>query len=100
MCIKKWLEDYQLTRQIRQLSEEERREILEKSPLEAGAFQGEGFHVFLKSEPDFEKAYITSLGEISGDAAEDWIIRQYLAQEQNFRKYGAERSARDWISYE
>jgi hypothetical protein len=99
MCIKKWLEDWQLKRQIKRLSKEERREILEKSPLEAGAFQGEGFHVFLKSEPDFSKAYITSLGEITGDAAEDWIIRQYLAQERNFKKYRAEKSAKDWARH-
>ena len=51
------MEDYQLKRQIKSLSEEERREILEKSPLEAGAFQGEGFHVFLKSEPDYLLEY-------------------------------------------
>ncbi len=41
MCFKSWLEDYQLTRQIRKLSAEERRTIIEKSPLEVGAFQGE-----------------------------------------------------------
>ena len=46
MCLTKWLADYQLKRQIGQLSTEERREILEKSPFEAGAFQGEDFHVF------------------------------------------------------
>ena len=99
MCFTRWLEDWKLNKQIERLSETERREILEKSPLTAGAFQGEGFHVFLKSEPDFEKAYVTSLGEITGDAAEDWIIRQYLAQERNFRKYGAEKSAKDWARY-
>lgn len=86
MCIKAWLEDYHLPQQIKRLSDEERRAIIEKSPLEAGAFQGEGFHVFLKSEPDFSKAYVTSLGEITGEQAEDWIIRQYLRQEQNFKK--------------
>ena len=96
MCVKKWLENYRLTQQIKRLSDEERQAILDKSPLSAGAFQGEGFHVFLKSEPDFEKAYVTSLGEITGDAAEDWIIRQYLAQERNFRQYRTEKSAKDW----
>ena len=96
MCFKKYFENRQLERQIRQLSAEERREILEKSPLEAGVFQGEGFHVFLKSEPDFQKAYVTSLGEITGDAAEDWIIRQYLAQERDFKQYKAEKSAKSW----
>ena len=99
MCFIKWLEDYQLKRQIRRLSEDERREILEKSPLEAGAFQGEGFHVFLKSESDYYKGYVTSLGEISGEAVEDWIIEQYLRQKENFRKYGAEKSAKDWVKY-
>lgn len=83
MCIKKWLEEWKLKRQIAQFSEEERREIVENSPFEAGAFQGEGFHVFLKSEPDFDKAYVTSLGEIAGGAAEDWIIRQYLIEQRN-----------------
>jgi hypothetical protein len=69
---------------------------LEKSPLTAGAFQSEGFYVFLKNEPDFHKGYVTSLGEISGDAAEDWIIRQYLLQEINWKKYRVEESAKDW----
>lgn len=96
MFIKKWMEDYQLKQQIKSFSEEERREILEKSPLSAGAFQGEGFHVFLKSEPDFEKAYVTSLGEITNEAAEDWVIEQYLRQEQNFKKYRTEKNAKDW----
>ena len=96
MCVKKWLEDRRLAQQIKRLSAEERRAILEKSPLEAGAFQGEGFHVFLKSEPDFEKAYVTSLGEITGDAAEDWIIRQHLAQERDFKQYKVEKSAKNW----
>ena len=99
MCVKKWLEDYYLNQQIKRLSNEERQAILEKSPLSAGAFQGEGFHVFLKSEPDFEKAYVTSLGEISGDAAEDWIIKQYLRQQRNFRKYRTEKGAKDWVKY-
>jgi len=99
MCIKKWLEDYELTKQIKKLSAAERAAIVEKSPLSAGAFQGEGFHVFLKSEPNFEKAYVTSLGEISGGAAEDWIIRQYLAQERNFRKYRTEKGAKDWAKH-
>ena len=99
MCFKKWLEDFRLNRQLTRLSKEERLEILEKSPLTAGAFQGEGFHVFLKSEPDFEKGYVTSLGEISGEQAEDWIIRQYLLQQQNFRKYKTEKSANDWARF-
>lgn len=81
MCIKKYLENRQLEKRIRRLTEAERQAILQASPLEAGLFQGEGFHVFLKSEPDFEKAYVESLGEISARAAEDWIIRHYLLAE-------------------
>jgi hypothetical protein len=96
MCIKRWLEDRKLRQQIARLSKEERAEIIEKSPLDAGAWQGEGFHVSLKNEPDFEKAYVTSLGEITGEAAEDWIIRQYLAQQRDFKNYKMEKTAKDW----
>ncbi|MBD2702950.1 hypothetical protein IC229_20050 [Spirosoma sp. BT702] len=78
MWLKKWLAERRLNRQIANLSEKQRQEILQQSPLEAGAFQGEGFHIFRKNEPDFNKAYVTSLGEVSGQMAEDWIIRQYL----------------------
>ena len=85
MRIIKWFTNYQLKRQIKRLSLAERQQIIEKSPLEVGAFQGEGFHVFLKGEPDFDKAYVTSLGEITLDMAEDWIIKQYLDQ-QNAKK--------------
>lgn len=70
----------QMEKRIRQLSLEERKAIIEKSPYEAAGFQGEGFHVFLKSEPDFKKGFITSLGEISGTEAEDWIIKTYLEE--------------------
>jgi hypothetical protein len=73
-----WLKNRRLNQQIERLTEAERRAILEESPLETGWFQGEGFHVFLKNEPDFNKAYVTSLGEISGQMADDWIIREYL----------------------
>ncbi|GAB3985644.1 hypothetical protein GCM10028807_01340 [Spirosoma daeguense] len=74
----KFMAQYRLNKKIRLLSSEERQDILQKSPLEAGAFQGEGFHIFLKNEPDFQKAYVTSLGEVSNQQAEDWIIRHYL----------------------
>lgn len=82
MSIKTWLEERRLNRRIKDFSEEERLEMLERSPLEAGAFQGEGFHIFMKSEPDFEKGYVTSLGEVTRDRAEDWIIRQFLINEK------------------
>ncbi|GAB4008800.1 hypothetical protein GCM10028808_15790 [Spirosoma migulaei] len=81
MCFKKYLKTRQLEKQIRQLTETERQIILQASPLELGLFQGEGFHVFRKSEPDFENAYVYGLGEISRLEAEDWIIRQYLLTE-------------------
>ncbi|GAB3951284.1 hypothetical protein GCM10028805_31100 [Spirosoma harenae] len=78
MCFKKYREKRQLERQIRRLSEAERQMILQSSPYEIGWFQGEGFHIFLKAEPDFEKAYVDSLGEVSAVMAEDWVIRKFL----------------------
>jgi hypothetical protein len=91
MCFKKflsnrrkYLENYRLEKQIKRLTEAERQEILEKSPLQAGYFQGTGYDVFLKSEPDFEKAYVYVLGHVMKEFAEDWIIKQYvLANREN-----------------
>lgn len=70
-----------MEKRIRRLTEPERQAILKASPLEAGLFQGDGFHVFRKAEPDFDKAYVTGLGEIMAQDTEDWIIRQYLLAE-------------------
>ncbi|GAB3690948.1 hypothetical protein GCM10027592_08610 [Spirosoma flavus] len=78
MWFKKWFAERRLNRQLENLSDKQRQEILRQSPFEAGAFQGEGFHIFRKDEPDINRAYVTSLGEVSGRMAEDWIIRQYL----------------------
>lgn len=78
MWFSKYLKNRRLKNQIQRLSEAERREILEKSPFEAGFFQGTGFDVFRKDEPDFEKAYVRGLGHVMRDVAEDWIIEQYL----------------------
>lgn len=73
-----------MEKQIQRLTEAERQAILTASPFETGYFQGEGFHVFLKSEPDFQKAYVDSLGEVSAQIAEDWVIRKYvLANHKN-----------------
>lgn len=77
-CYKNW----QIKRRIKQLSDAERQEIIEKSPYEACAFQGEGYHVFLKSNPDYNEGYVTSLGEISPQAAEDWIIKTYWKENE------------------
>jgi hypothetical protein len=74
----KYSKNRRLRRQIERLTEAERQAILERSPLEAGWFQGAGYHVFLKAEPDFNKAYVQGLGGVSQQAAEDWIIQQYL----------------------
>ena len=77
-----WYKNCQIERRIKQLSLEERQEILEKSPFVACAFQGEGFHVFLKSDPDYYTGYVTSIGEISGKDAEDWIIKRYWEENE------------------
>ena len=69
-----------MEKRISQLSETELREIIEKSPIEAAGFQGEGFHIFQKNEPDFKKGYVTSIGEMTSKDAEDWIIKQYLLE--------------------
>ncbi|QHV99550.1 hypothetical protein [Spirosoma endbachense] len=78
MLWEKYSKNRRLRRQIERLTEAERQAILEKSPLEAGWFQGAGYHVFLKAEPNFNKAYVQGLGGVSQQAAEDWIIQQYL----------------------
>ncbi|RRB07259.1 hypothetical protein [Larkinella rosea] len=78
MWFKNHLKNRRLKNRIRHLSEAQRREILDKSPFEAGFFQGTGFDVFRKDEPDFEKAYVYGLGHVMRDVAENWIIEQYL----------------------
>lgn len=77
MRIFDWCKNRKIERRISKLSDTERQEIIKKSQYEAVAFQGEGFHVFLKSEPDFTKGYFTSLGEISAKDAEDWLIKTF-----------------------
>ena len=77
-----WLKNWQLDRRISQLSPAERQEILEKSPNEAAGFQGEGYHVFLKNDPDYYTGYVTSLGEISWQDAEDWLIKTYWKENE------------------
>lgn len=74
----KLFKNLRLECKIKQLSPAERKEILEKSPIIAVAFQGEGFHVFRKDDPDYYTSYITSIGEMSNEEAEDWIIKQYF----------------------
>lgn len=78
MFLKKYFAQLKLQQKIRALSPSERIQILEASPYEAVPFQGEGYHVFLKAEPDFNKGYVTTLGEISPREAEDWIIQQHF----------------------
>ena len=82
MWFKKYRQNRQLKKQIQALTEVERQEILEKSLLSAGWFQGTGYDVFLKSEPDFDKAYVCSLGHVMRETAEDWVIQQYLLSQQ------------------
>ncbi|MFN8353441.1 MAG: hypothetical protein U0Y10_03270 [Spirosomataceae bacterium] len=72
-----------LKKRIRQLTSAERQAILSKSPLEAVAFQGEGYHVFRKDLQGAAEAYICTLGEVEPRFAEDWIIEQYLTSPSN-----------------
>ena len=76
-----WRARLTMAKRIAGLTQAERAAIIEKSPLDAAAFQGEGFHVFRKDVADMSEAYVTSLGEISGEAAEDWIIARWLEEE-------------------
>lgn len=80
-----WLRRRRMEKRIAALSLEERRRLLEESPLEAAAFQGEGFHVFRKDVADMDAAYVTSLGEIDGTMAEDWIIARLLESREGGR---------------
>lgn len=76
--LRRWRERRGMKARIAALSPQERRQLLEASPLEAAGFQGEGFHVFRKDVPDMAAAYVTSLGEIDLTMAEDWIIARVL----------------------
>lgn len=82
MWFKKYFAQRKLQQKIRALSAAERTRILETSPYEAVPFQGEGYQVFLKAEPDFQQGYVTTLGEISPQEAENWIIQQYLVHQE------------------
>lgn len=74
--------DRALKRRIAAMPSAERLAILAASPLEAGAFQGQGWLVFRKGVADFNEAFVTALGEIDGKAAEDWLIERYLRDEE------------------
>lgn len=82
MCLLNWDKNRPLDRRIERLSLAEHSEILEKSPVEAAAFQGEGFHIFLKNDPDYYTGYVTSIGEMPGKGAEDWIIKRYWEENE------------------
>ena len=80
-----------MRRRIAALSADERRRIIAASPLDAAAFQGEGYHVFRKDVADMNAAYVTSLGEVDPRAAEDWIIARYLEDETEAASRGSGR---------
>jgi hypothetical protein len=73
-----WIAARRMRRRIASLSAAEREALLQSSPLDLGLFQGEGYHVFRKDEPDMNRAYVCSLGEIAPRDAEDWIIARAL----------------------
>lgn len=79
--LRRWLARRAVERRIAGLGDAERKAIVDASPLEAAAFQGEGFHVFRKGVADLKEAYVTSLGEVDWRTAEDWIIAQSFADE-------------------
>lgn len=78
--IRRWLDQRAMARRIAALDEGQRRRIIAASPLEAAAFQGEGYHVFRRDEPDIKAAYVTSLGEVAPRDADDWIIAHWLGE--------------------
>jgi hypothetical protein len=79
--LRRWLGDRAMRRRIAALGEAERERIIAASPYDAAAFQGEGYHVFRKDDPDYRTGYVTSLGEIDPRSAEDWIIARWLEGE-------------------
>ncbi len=79
--LRRWWAARAMARRIAALDEDERRRIVATSPYDAAAFQGEGYHVFRKDDPDFHTGYVTSLGEIDPRSAEDWIIARWLEDE-------------------
>jgi hypothetical protein len=79
--LRRWWAARAMSRRIAALDEDERRRIVAASPYDAAAFQGEGYHVFRKDDPDFHTGYVTSLGEIDPRSAEDWIIARWLKDE-------------------
>ena len=84
-AIKRYFAKRAMQKRIGALTEAERRDILSKSLLEAAAFQGEGYHVFRRDIEDVYQAYVCTLGEISPDMAEDWIIEQDLLEQDQAR---------------
>src|SRR5436190_794700 len=85
-----WRARRAMAKRIAKLAPAERADILARSPLEAAAFQGEGFHVFLKNVKDMNPAYIDSLGEVSPEDAEDWVIARWREEQD---KQGAGESS-------
>ncbi len=78
--IRRWLDQRAMAKRIAALDDDQRRRIVAASPLEAAAFQGEGYHVFRRDEPDARAAYVTSLGEVAPRDADDWIIAHWLGE--------------------
>jgi hypothetical protein len=77
MWLLNWLENCRLEKKLSRLSKDAREEILTKSPYEAVPFQGEGYHVFLKNNPDYYEGYVATIGEVSPKEADDWIIKRF-----------------------
>jgi hypothetical protein len=89
--LRRFFADRAMRRRIAALSEAERARIIAASPLDAAAFQGEGYHVFRKDVADMTAAYVTSPGEVDPRTAEDWIIARYLEDEAEAASRGSGR---------
>lgn len=83
-----WRARRAMEKRIARLTEAERAEIIEKSPLEAAAFQGEGYHVFRKGVKDMNAAYVDTIGEVYPRDAEDWIIARWLEEQDQNQSHG------------
>ena len=75
-------------RRIAALSEGERREILDQSPIEALAWQGQGYLAVRKGGSSLDEDYVDTIGEVSPREAEDWLIAQWLEAEDRLKRPG------------
>lgn len=81
-----WRARRAMAKRIARLTEAERTDIVARSPLEAAAFQGEGYHAFRKDVQGMNEAYVDTIGEVAPRDAEDWIIARWLEDREQKSK--------------